>query len=91
LTPRDYRAPFSRIGQQNVIFNHVIKLFLPMPAGRTLISCRAIFLISPRLQPGESCAGKMETVSTVFRTRSHQAVETAWSRIANTHRAEARG
>jgi hypothetical protein len=31
----------------------------------------------------------METVSTVFRTRSHKAVETAWSRIASTHRAEA--
>jgi hypothetical protein len=44
------------------------------------------------LAPGfsESCAEKTETVSTVFRTRSHQAVETAWSRIASTHRAEAR-
>ena len=57
---------------------------------RNSISCRAIFLISTRLQPGESCAEKMETVSTVFRSRSHQAVETAWSRIASTHRAEAR-
>jgi hypothetical protein len=27
----------------------------------------------------------METVSTVFHTRSHKAVETAWSRIASTH------
>jgi hypothetical protein len=42
------------------------------------------------LKPGESCAEKMETVSTVFRSRSHKAVETAWSRIASTHRAEAR-
>jgi hypothetical protein len=58
--------------------------------GRISISCRAIFLISPRLQ-GESCAEKRETVSTVFRTRSHQAVETALSRIASTHRAEAIG
>ena len=58
--------------------------------GRISISCRAIFLISTRLQPGESCAEKMETVSTVFRTRSHKAVETAWSRNASTHRAEAR-
>jgi hypothetical protein len=32
----------------------------------------------------------METVSTVFRTRNPKAVETAWSRIASTHRAEAR-
>jgi len=58
--------------------------------GRNSISCGAIFLISTRLQPGESFAEKMETVSTVFRTRSHKAVETAWSRIASTHRAEAR-
>ena len=50
----------------------------------------AYSLISTRLQPGETFAEKMETVSTVFRIRSHKAVETAWSRIASTHRAEAR-
>ena len=30
-----------------------------------------MFLISTRLQPGESCAEKMETVSTVFPSRSY--------------------
>ena len=64
--------------------------WFPPRVGRSSISCKVIFLISTRLQPGESCAEKTETVSTVFRARSHQAVETAWRRIASTHRAEAR-